>query len=40
MVAQLRKHFAQAIKNCLEFVEKDINKHINEELKLINFVNE
>ena len=32
--------FAQALKNCLEFVERDINKLIIEELKLVNFVNE
>ena len=32
--------FAQAIKNCVEFVEKDINKLIIEELKMVNFVNE
>lgn len=32
--------FAQAIKNCLEFVKKDINKLIIEELKLVQFVNE
>jgi len=32
--------FAQAINNCSEFVKKDINKMINEELKLVNFVNE
>ena len=31
--------FAQALKNCLEFVERDINKLINDELKLINIVN-
>ena len=29
--------FAQALNNCLEFVEKDINKLIIEELKLVNF---
>jgi len=28
--------FAQALKNCLEFVKKDINKLIIEELKLVN----
>ena len=32
--------FAQALINCLEFVKKDINKLIVEELKLVNFVNE
>ena len=32
--------FAQALKNCLEFVERDINKLIMEELKLVNFENE
>jgi|TARA_B100001964_G_scaffold63492_1_gene72342 glycerol-3-phosphate acyltransferase PlsX len=32
--------FAQALKNCLEFVKKDINKLIIEELKMVNFVNE
>ncbi len=32
--------FAQALKNCLEFVKKDINKLIIEELKLVSFVNE
>lgn len=32
--------FAQALNNCLEFVKKDINKLIIEELKLVNFVNE
>ena len=32
--------FAQALKNCLEFVERDINKLIIEELKLVNFVND
>ena len=32
--------FAQALKNCLEFVKKDINKLIIEELKLVIFVNE
>jgi len=32
--------FAQALKNCLEFVERDINKLIIEELKLINFIND
>ena len=31
--------FAQALKNCLEFVERDINKLITEELKMVNFVN-
>ena len=30
--------FAQALKNCLEFVKKDINKLIIEELKLVHFV--
>ena len=29
--------FAQALNNCFEFVEKDINKLIIEELKLVNF---
>ena len=28
------------LENCLEFVKKDINKLIIEELKLVNFVNE
>ena len=32
--------FAQALNNCLEFVKKDINKLIIEELKLVNFVND
>ena len=32
--------FSQALKNCLEFVERDINKLIIEELKLVNFVND
>ena len=32
--------FAQAIKNCLEFVEKDINNLIIQELKLVKFTNE
>jgi len=32
--------FAQALKNCLEFVEKDINKLIIEELRLVNIVND
>ena len=32
--------FSQALKNCFEFVERDINKLIIEELKLVNFVNE
>ncbi len=32
--------FAQALKNCLEFIKKDINKLIIEELKKVNFVNE
>ena len=32
--------FAQALINCLEFVKKDINKLIIEELKLVSFVNE
>ena len=32
--------FAQALKNCMQFVERDINKLIIEELKLVNFVNE
>ena len=32
--------FAQALKNCLEFIKKDINKLIIEELKMVNFVNE
>ena len=32
--------FAQALKNCFEFVERDINKLIIEELKLVNFVND
>ena len=31
--------FAQALKNCLEFIERDINKLIIEELKLVEFVN-
>ena len=32
--------FAQALNNCSEFVKKDINKLIIEELKLVNFGNE
>ena len=32
--------FAQAIKNCFEFVKRDINKLIIEELKLVNFAND
>ena len=32
--------FAQALKNCLEFIERDINKLIIEELKLVRFVND
>ena len=32
--------FAQALKNCLEFIKKDINRLIIEELKMVNFVNE
>ena len=32
--------FAQALKNCFEFVERDINKLIIEELKFVNFVND
>mgnify|MGYP002152041945 CR=1 FL=1 len=32
--------FAQALNNCLEFIKKDINKLIIEELELVNFVNE
>ena len=32
--------FAQALNNCSEFVKKDINKLIIEELKLVNFVND
>ena len=32
--------FAQALINCLEFVERDINKLIIEELKLVRFVND
>ena len=32
--------FSQAIKNCLEFVEKDINNLIIQELKLANFEND
>ena len=32
--------FAQALDNCSEFVKKDINKLIIEELKLVNFVND
>ncbi len=32
--------FAQALKNCFEFVKRDINKLIIEELKLVNFVND
>ena len=31
--------FAQALNNCSEFVKKDINKLIIEELELVNFVN-
>ena len=29
--------FAQALENCLEYVEKDINKRIIEELEMVNF---
>ena len=29
--------FAQALNNCLDFVEKDINKRIIEELEMVNF---
>jgi len=32
--------FAQALKNCLEFIEKNINKLIIEELKMVEFVND
>ena len=32
--------FAQALKNCLEFIKKDINKLIIEELNMVNLVNE
>ena len=32
--------FAQALKNCLDFIERDINNLIIEELKLVNFVND
>ena len=32
--------FAQAINNCLEFVDRDINKLIIKELKMVKFVNE
>ena len=32
--------FSQALNNCSEFVKRDINKLIIEELKLVNFVNE
>jgi len=32
--------FAQALNNCSEFVKKDINRHIIDELKLVNFLNE
>ena len=32
--------FAQALKNCLEFVKRDINRLINEELKLVDFVHD
>ena len=32
--------FAQAVENCSEFIKKDINKLIIEELKKVNFVNE
>ena len=32
--------FAQALKNCLDFVERDINNLIIEELKLVNFEND
>ena len=31
---------AQALKNCFEFVERNINKLIIEELKMVNFVND
>ena len=32
--------FAQALKNCLEFVKRDINKLIIEELRLVDFVHD
>ena len=32
--------FAQALKNCYDFIERDINKLIIDELKLVNFANE
>ena len=32
--------FAQALNNCFDFVKKDINKLIIDELKLVNFLNE
>ena len=32
--------FAQALNNCMQFVERDINKLIIEELKLVEFVND
>jgi glycerol-3-phosphate acyltransferase PlsX len=32
--------FAQALNNCSDFVKKDINKLIIEELELVNFVND
>ena len=32
--------FSQALKNCLEYIKKDINKLIIEELKMVHFVNE
>ena len=32
--------FAQALKNCMQFVERDINKLIIEELKLVEFAND
>ena len=34
------KAFAQALKNCAEFLKGDINKLIIEELKLVNFIND
>ena len=32
--------FAQALKNCAEFLKNDINKLIINELKQVNFINE
>ena len=32
--------FAQALRNCLEFINGDINKLIYDELKMVNFIND